>query len=173
MDDSFKAQLLALLPRLRRYARAKVGLTDRADDLVQSTLERAWKARASCIAGVPIDSWVFRILHNLHVDDLRALATRGINVGAGPLEHLQDQRWTHQVESSITLTQVTAVMRELPEPMREVLALVPVEGFSYAEAADILGVPVGTVMSRLARARVELMKRLNMPNKAVNEGVLQ
>jgi RNA polymerase sigma-70 factor, ECF subfamily len=101
-------------------------------------------------------------MKNLYVDEIRAASIRGIDAGPAALEEIPDHQWTRRVEGSMTLAQVSNVMQQLPEPMRDVLALVPIEGLSYREAAEVLGVPVGTVMSRLARARAELMSRLNL-----------
>lgn len=162
MTSDFKTELAALLPRLRRFALAKAGTPEAADDLVQLACERAWRARDKWTPGTRLDSWMFTIMHNLHIDQIRAVATRGINEGAEALESVPDHEWSRRIEASVTLQQVMEVMRQLPVSMREVLALVPIDGLSYQEAAAVLGVPVGTVMSRLARARVELMRRLQL-----------
>jgi RNA polymerase sigma-70 factor (ECF subfamily) len=162
MSEEFKVELLALLPRLRRYALAKTGTPEQADDLVQATCERAWRARDQWKPGARMDYWTFRIMKNLYVDQIRAASIRGIDAGPDALEEIPDHQWTRRVEGSMTLAQVSDVMQQLPAPMRDVLALVPIEGLSYREAAEVLGVPVGTVMSRLARARAELMSRLNL-----------
>jgi RNA polymerase sigma-70 factor, ECF subfamily len=162
MSDEFKAELLSLLPRLRRYALAKTGSPQDADDLVQATCERAWRARDQWRPGERMDYWTFRIMKNLYIDEIRAASIRGIDAGPEALEEIPDHRWTRGVEGSMTLAQVSEAMQQLSAPMRDVLALVPIEGLSYGEAAAVLGVPVGTVMSRLARARAELMSRLNL-----------
>jgi RNA polymerase sigma-70 factor (ECF subfamily) len=162
MSDEFKAELLSLLPRLRRYALAKAGTSEGADDLVQATCERAWRARDQWTPGTRMDYWTFRIMKNLYIDEIRAASARGIDAGPEALEQVPDHQWTRRVEGSMTLAQVSDAMQQLPAPMRDVLALVPIEGLSYREAAEVLGVPVGTVMSRLARARAELMSRLNL-----------
>lgn len=169
MSRDFKFELITLLPRLRRYAIARTGSQDRADDLVQAACERAWKARAQWKPGTRMDYWMFRIMRNLHIDDLRAAAQQGTRADSEVLEDLPDHRWTQKVEGGMTLARVAEAMRELPEPMREVLALVPIEGLSYAEAAEVLEVPIGTVMSRLARARAELMRRLDLTGSVTDE----
>jgi len=160
MSTDFKTELTALLPRLRRFALAKTGAPEAADDLVQAACERAWKARDTWQPGTRMDSWMFTIMQNLHIDEIRALAARGTREDADVLELIPDHQWSRRIEAGLALERVVQVMRQLPESMREVLALVPVEGLSYQEAAEVLGIPVGTVMSRLARARVELMRRL-------------
>ncbi|MBL6751852.1 MAG: RNA polymerase sigma factor [Nevskia sp.] len=159
-STDFKTELTALLPRLRRFALAKVGDPAAADDLVQAACERAWRARDKWVPGTRMDSWMFTIMQNLHIDEIRAASARGINEGSEALELVEDHQWSRRVEAGVALDQVVRIMRQLPESMREVLALVPIEGLSYQEAAAVLGVPVGTVMSRLARARAELMRRL-------------
>lgn len=170
MTTEFQAALVALLPRLRRLARARVGNPDEADDLVQATCERAWRSRAQWTPGTQFENWVFTIMHNLRVDQIRAATARGIDAGPDALETLADERWAPQLEASVTLDRVAQAMTTLPEAMREVLSAVTVEGLSYQDAARMLGLPMGTVMSRLARARVELMKRLGLEGGEVLSG---
>jgi RNA polymerase sigma-70 factor (ECF subfamily) len=162
VSDEFKTELLALLPRLRRYALARTGSIHCADDLLQATCERAWKCRGQLMPGTRMDSWTFKIMTNLHIDEIRAVSTRGIDAGPDALEQVPDDRWQRRIEGQLILGEVAHVMRELPEDMRDVLALVSIEGLSYREAAAVLDVPLGTVMSRLARARTELMNRLKL-----------
>lgn len=162
MSQDFKTELVALLPRLRRFARARTQTTEEADDLVQMTCERAWRARDQWEPGTRLDSWMFRIMVNLRIDLIRAAASHGVADGGDALDYVADSTWGRQVEASVRLEQVVKTMQLLPEPMREILALVTIEGLSYKEAADVLQVPVGTVMSRLARARSALMARLGM-----------
>lgn len=162
MSDEFKTELLGLLPRLRRYALARTGVAHAADDLVQATCERAWKCRHQWEPGTRMDSWIYRIMTNLHIDEIRSTAHRGTDAGPDALEQVADDRWQRRVDGHLTLGEVAEVMRQLPQGMREVLALVSIEGLSYREAAAVLGVPLGTVMSRLARARSELISRLNL-----------
>jgi RNA polymerase sigma-70 factor (ECF subfamily) len=167
MSQDFKAELVALLPRLRRFARARTQTAEEADDLVQMTCERAWRARAQWEPGTRLDSWMFRIMVNLRIDLIRAAAAQGISEGGDMLENIADSSWGRQVEASVRLEQVSKAMHQLPEPMREILSLVTVEGLSYKEAAEVLQVPVGTVMSRLSRARTSLMQRLGMDPDAM------
>lgn len=160
MSEDFQRALLGLLPRLRRAARARLGSVDEADDLVQATCERAWRARAQWAPGSGFENWVFTIMHNLRIDQVRAGAARGIEAEPDALETVADDRWNRQVEARAMLGRVAEVLQTLPEAMREVLSLVTIEGLSYQEAADVLGIPVGTVMSRLSRGRLELMRGL-------------
>jgi len=112
--------------------------------------------------GTRMDSWMFKIMTNLHIDEIRAVSTRGIDAGPDALEHVPDDSWQRRVDGKLALGEVAEVMLQLPEGMRDVLALVSIEGLSYREAAAVLDVPLGTVMSRLARARTQLMHRLKL-----------
>jgi RNA polymerase sigma-70 factor (ECF subfamily) len=162
MSDEFKTELLTLLPRLRRYALARVRNPERADDLLQATCERAWRCRHQLTSGTRMDSWMYKIMTNLHIDELRSTARQGVDAGPDALDEIPDDVWQRRVDGKLSLGEVADAMSNLPVAMREVLALVSIEGLSYREAADVLEVPIGTVMSRLARARTELMARLNM-----------
>ena len=168
MSDAFKTELLALLPRLRRYALARTGSSHYADDLVQATCERAWKCRDQLMPDTRMDSWMFKIMTNLHIDEIRAVSARGIDAGPDALEQVPDNRWQRRIEGKLILGAVAEAMLQLPETMRDVLALVSIEGLSYQEAATVLDVPLGTVMSRLARARTELMNRLKLNHTTVD-----
>lgn len=160
MTDAFRHQLVTLLPRLRRFALALTCDAAEADDLVQAGCEKALRSSAQWEAGTRLDSWMYRIMQNHWIDHTRARSSRGPAVDAEVLDQLPGEDWDQRVEAQLTLERVLKVMRTLPEAMRAVLALVVVEGLSYQDAALALGVPVGTVMSRLARARLELMRRL-------------
>jgi len=160
MNKSFQTELLSLLPRLRRFAFGLCGNEAEADDLVQAGVERALRAHDQWQDGTRMDSWMYRILQNLWIDQLRSRKVHGEVDDPDLLESLPGEDWSRDIEARMTLERVLAVMQTLPPAMREVLALVTLEGQSYQEAATACGVPVGTVMSRLSRARSELMKRL-------------
>jgi RNA polymerase sigma-70 factor (ECF subfamily) len=144
--------LLAELPRLRRYARALVGDRAGADDLVQDTLERAWARAGQWRPGSDLRAWLFGIMHNLRIDQLRR---------SGPVPLSLDEE-EHDVPTRATQGDALEVMAldralaGLPEEQRAVLLLVAVEEMSYADIAAALGIPVGTVMSRLSRGRERL-----------------
>jgi RNA polymerase sigma-70 factor (ECF subfamily) len=146
-------EMILLLPRLRRFARALAGSREDADDLVQAACERALRAIDSWEPGSRLDSWMFRILRNLWIDQLRRRKAENIaDRWEGEIEIAgEDGRRT--TEGRLELAQVRATIATLPEPQRDVLVLVCIEDLSYREAAAVLDVPVGTVMSRLARAR--------------------
>ena len=145
-------QLLTWVPRLRRYARALAGNRDDADDLVQDTLERAW-ARSGLWRGVvDMRAWLFGVMHNLHVDGLRRgrLQTTGIDEDTPEIPVAPAQ------EDRLAVMDLQAALDQLPAEQKEILLLVALEDMSYADIAGTLGIPVGTVMSRLSRARERL-----------------
>lgn len=156
VDQAFRRELVDLLPRLRRFARALTGHADRADDLVQAACEKALARSHQWQQGTRLDSWMYRILQTTWIDDRRTAAHHQSHLEEVPLESVADPGALRHLEARTTLAAVRQAMRALPDPQRAVLGLVCVEGLSYREAADALGVPVGTVMSRLARARLSL-----------------
>ena len=160
MGDPFRAELIALLPRLRRFALGLTAHPDRADDLVQAGCERALSRQQQWQPGTRLDSWMYRILQNLWIDQLRS-GGREEPVEQEEVENVPDRDWDSGLEAKLTLEQVVAAMGRLPGPMRLVLTLVCIDGQSYKEAAQTLDVPIGTVMSRLARARLELHRVLH------------
>jgi RNA polymerase sigma-70 factor, ECF subfamily len=153
--DDFRSRLIDLIPRLRRFAAALTGDLDLADDLVQDTCERALSRRDQWQDGTRLDSWMYRIAQNLRLDQMRAKKTRGAHV---PLEadDISGPDGRAVVENRLSLAAVSAAMAKLPADQRLLVALVCIDGRSYKEAAEITGVPIGTVMSRLARARRQL-----------------
>lgn len=153
MADDVKRQITELLPRLRRFARALTGDQDRADDLVQETCLRALSRLDQWERGTRLDSWMYRIAQNIWLDRGRAAKVRGDPVELEDAIEVSGEDGRATTESRLVLAEVERAMGRLPEEQRVVVGLVCVEGMSYADAADVIGVPVGTVMSRLARAR--------------------
>lgn len=156
-DPEFKAALVAIIPHLRAFARSLSGNRDTADDLVQETLLKAWAARARFIAGTNMRAWTFIILRNHYLSQLRRNRFRG--------------EWDDLVadailaappgqDKQIELTDVSRALQQLPAAQREALILVGAGGFAYEEAAEICGVAVGTIKSRVARGRVALEEML-------------
>ena len=144
--------MLACIPRLRRYARALVGERGGSDDLVQDTLERGWSRRSSWRRGSDMRAWLFSIMHNLHVDQARrpTLVTQ-------PLDDDTPVRPVRATQmDGLVLRDLACALRQLPSEQREVLLLIGLEEMTYEEAATTLKLPVGTVMSRLSRAREKL-----------------
>lgn len=155
-DESIREELVALLPRLRRFALGLTGSRDQADDLVQNACERALKNLHQYQADTRFDSWMFRITKNIWIDTWRARKAQGLNVELETAEYEARGYCKEDVENRHTLAAVSRAMQKLPEDQRVVLTLVSVEGLSYKEAAKVLEVPAGTVMSRLSRARRRL-----------------
>lgn len=153
-------EVVALLPRLRRYAAALARSNDAVDDLVQSACERALAAGRPA-AGVPIDAWMLTIVRNLWFDRLRRQRTEGsvIDVDAAG-ESIGSDHAAGHAEARVELDRVRLAIDRLPDEQRDVLLLVCVEELSYKGAAAALDLPIGTVMSRLARARVRLAQML-------------
>lgn len=153
-----KKELTHLMPALRRFAYSLTGSAPDADDLLQNTIERLLSR------GVPDDvelaKWAFRVCRNIWIDEYRA---RKIRYNAAQLPELEEPTVDGEniIYNQITLNQVNAAMDQLPDDQRSILALVAVQGMSYKEVAETLCVPMGTVMSRLARARVALSQFLN------------
>lgn len=161
MQEDLKAEMVDLVPRLRRFAYALTGTKDDGDDLVQTACLKALERLDQFQPGTRFDSWMFRIVQTTWIDRLRSVRRRGHAVDLDTMDQLSDEgAGAKLVEHRLTLDRARTVMAELPEAQRSVLALVAIEGFSYAEAAKILSVPVGTVMSRLARGRGRLIAEM-------------
>ena len=155
--SSFEDQLSALLPRLRRFAHALSRDSADADDLTQAALERALRSRDQWQEGSRLDSWAYRIMRNLWIDTARARVRKlareapeeeGLNVGQDPREAM---------DASLELQRIMGAMARLPDEQREVVALILIEGFGYREVSQMLGLPIGTVSSRLVRGRSALL----------------
>jgi RNA polymerase sigma-70 factor (ECF subfamily) len=149
--------LVAAIPRLRRYARVLTGDATRADDLVQDTLARAWEKRRLWRAGSDLRAWLFTVMHNVHVNQLALARREAANVS---LDGDGGTAWEPPVRANqldrVELIELVQQMAKLPAEQREVLLLAAVEELRYEEIAQVLAVPVGTVMSRLSRAREKL-----------------
>jgi RNA polymerase sigma-70 factor, ECF subfamily len=159
MSGSFSDQLIAVLPRLRRFARGLAGSAAEADDLVQAACERALARAHQFQEGTRFDSWMFRIVQTIWIDQIRARDVRREGAQDDGSEIGTDES-VRRAEARIALQEVRAVLRQLPADQRTALLLVTVDGLSYKEAAEVVDVPVGTIMSRLARARVALAEKL-------------
>ena len=147
----------AEIPRLRRYARALVGGNAEADDLIQDTLERALAKLDQWRDGESPRKWLFSILHNLHVDGLRRKSRRPPHVG---LDSLGPEQSAPAADGA-SGRDLDRALQQLSGEQREVVLLVGLEGLTYAETAEVLDIPVGTVMSRLARGRGRLRTLLD------------
>lgn len=152
MND-FAARIEELIPRLRRYARALTGERGAADDLVQDTLERAWVKRHLWRQDSDLRAWLFTVMHNVHVNQVRSRAV-------GSTVYLDDETADAPVRPTqadmLEVRDIGTAVARLSLEQRQVLLLVALERMSYDETARTLGIPIGTVMSRLARARERL-----------------
>jgi len=145
-------QIVAEIPRLRRYARALTGDAARADDLVQDTIERALSRWSLWRSGTNLRAWMFAIMHNLFVNQIKS-AQRIEYVGDDPLPDLASRATQ---SDALEVRDLAGALQRLSPEQREVLLLVGLEELSYEQAAKALGIPIGTVMSRLSRARERL-----------------
>ena len=156
--SEFSERVNELIPRLRRYARALTGERAAADDLVQDTLERACSKLHLWRSGSDLRAWLFTIMHNVHVNQVRS---RG-SAATLPLDDDFPDAPVRATQSDLLeLLDLEAALSRLPTAQREVLLLVALEHLSYQQTADALGIPIGTVMSRLARARERLRLMLD------------
>lgn len=151
--DDVRKQLAEFIPRLRRFALTLTHSQVDADDLAQSTLERALGSLQQWERGTRLDSWLYRIAQNLWIDQRRAARLRGTTESADAAMVLTGEDGRETNERQLMVRDAVRAFGSLPEEQQAVLALVSIEGMSYAEVAKILNVPLGTVMSRLARAR--------------------
>ena len=157
---AFERNLLALLPRLRRFARSLARDAADADDLLQAAVERALKAKEQWQLGTNMDAWMMRIVRNGWIDEVRSRTRRAqtfapeeAGAAAGVAAH-------EDIERNAEMRDVDRAMNALPPEQREAVALVLVEGLAYKEAAEILEIPIGTLTSRLTRGRRALVQRL-------------
>jgi RNA polymerase sigma-70 factor (ECF subfamily) len=156
----FSDQLVAVLPRLRRFARGLTGSVVEADDLVQAACERALTREHQFQEGTRFDSWMFRMVQTIWIDQIRARGVRKEEPEA-EAERIGTDESMRRAEARLALAEVGRALEQLPPEQRAALLLVTVDGLSYKEAAVVAEVPVGTIMSRLARARVALQAKLD------------
>jgi RNA polymerase sigma-70 factor (ECF subfamily) len=153
--------VLGQLGSLTRYARSLVRNADEAEDLVHDALVKAYERKSSFRRGANLRTWLLSILHNAHIDRLRQ--TRSLNRRHEEAAVEFDQALPASQDHAVRLKQVREAFFNLPEEQREALHLVAIEDLSYQEAASALGIPVGTLMSRIARARASLRDFENTP----------
>jgi RNA polymerase sigma-70 factor, ECF subfamily len=171
----FGDQLIAVLPRLRRFARGLAGSVADADDLVQAACERALARQHQFQEGTRFDSWMFRIVQTIWIDQVRS---RDVRKEGGDIaeERLGSDEPVRRVEARLALGEVRRALDSLPPDQRTTLLLVTVDGLSYREAAEVVQVPVGTIMSRLARARIALQLQLEAgrePRRSTKDAAAQ
>ena len=170
MND-FARLLEAEIPRLRRYARALTRDVVRADDLVQSCLTRAIAKQHLWQAGTDLRAWLFTILHNQFVNDVRCSAREGTKIEIDEVTPILPA--LPNAMPALELRDLEIVLRKLPDEQRQVILLVGLEGMTYEEVASILQIPIGTVRSRISRGRDQLRRLMGMvdeelsPNPAI------
>ena len=171
MDDAIKSRMLALLPRMRRFALGLTGTRDRADDLVQATYERAIREIDKWTEGTRLDSWMFRISRNIYLNQLRSEKLRSEK--SSPTEDEQEGFVDGEghMEARHLFHKLRAAVAGLPEGQRTALILVAIEGYTYKEVSDLIGEPMGTIASRVARARETLTSHPDLRAQLCDRGI--
>ncbi len=161
--EQWRDDIVVLLPRLRRYCFTLTGSATDADDLLQNTIEKALSRYHQFEQGTDLDKWMFRMCKNLWIDEWRSRRVRGDTVD--PMDY-KNEPWIDgedQLVNKLKMSEVGSAMNELQDEQRVIIYLIAIEGYSYKEASKFLNVPIGTVMSRLARARKALEILLQGP----------
>lgn len=171
MESEFRRRLVELLPRLMRFARVLTGSRDEAEDLTQAACERALARIGQWQPDTRLDSWMFRIMQTVWLNDLRSRRVRDRH--RTQLSLSDAAQVAPSAEGRLMLSEVAAKVMALPPDQRLVLMLVTVEGLSYREAAEVADIPIGTVMSRLARARLGLMRALGESESGIPDNVVR
>ena len=163
MSETFKSDLLAAIPSLRAFAVSLAQNSDRADDLVQETLVKAWDKQASFQPGTNLKAWLFTILRNEFYSQMRK---RGREVQDSEGAMTARLAVHPSQEGKLDLDDFRKALQELPEDQREAIILIGASGFSYEEAAEICDCAVGTIKSRVSRARARLQEILKISGEA-------
>ncbi len=163
--------IIEQIPRLRRYARALTGNANAADDLVQDCLERAWSKFHLWRTGTNMRAWMFTIMHNIHVNQVRKTGSRPRLVSLA--DWTDDKGSKPSQEKRVEVRNVETALTKLPEEQRAVVLLVGLEELSYQEVARVLDIPIGTVMSRLSRGREKLRQLLAEGGVAQQDAVTE
>lgn len=157
-DERFRTELAAVVPHLRAFARSLTGGSDSADDFVQEALLKAWNARTRFEPGTNLRAWTFTILRNVFLSEVRRNRFRG-DWDEGVADRMLSE--PSGQDAHVELADLYRAMQHLPPAQREALILVGAGGFAYEEAAEICGVAVGTIKSRVARGRAALEALIN------------
>ncbi len=161
-------ELIAILPRLRRFAVSLAGNRSDGDDLLQMTVERL--ITRSVPEGAHLLKWTFRVCRNIWIDEMRSRKVRAHIPVEDVSELLHGEDGEASAMARLTLTDVSMALDLLPDDQRVALILIAVEGFGYAEVAETLDIPVGTVLSRVARARKTLATQFDRPSSLSHNG---
>ena len=172
MTREFRQELKTLLPRLSRFAMALTRSRADADDLLQASCERALKRLDQWDPNTRLDSWMFRIMQTVWFNEVRAQQVRNRYSRSESFEQEPATGGAEEVEARLLLRRVEQEISALPPDQRALLVLVCVEGLTYREAAEVLSIPIGTVMSRLANARLKLMKRLETRDGMSSDNII-
>lgn len=156
-----RAQIIHVLPRLRRFCLAITRKQEVADDLCQSTVERALSRADQFLPGSKLDSWMYKIAQNIWIDEGRKSQTRGVHVDIDEAHGMVGADGLQVVEGRSDLVRARSALSALPEDQRVLITLVVLDGMSYKDAAQMLEIPIGTVMSRIARARRFIDQQVN------------
>ncbi|WP_292893478.1 MULTISPECIES: sigma-70 family RNA polymerase sigma factor [unclassified Nitratireductor] len=162
--DGKREAIVREIPALRRYARALLRDAEAADDLVQDCLERAFSRLENWQTGTSPRRWLFTLMHNLFVDGLRARKRRN-ELASASIADIPASASTPEQNGVLDLHDVLDALQEVSPDRRAAILLVGVEGMSYAEAADVLDIPTGTLMSRVARGRQDLREVLDLARR--------
>ncbi len=173
MSDDVRREMVELLPRLRRFAYSLTGSMEEADDMVQTACVKALSRLDQFKPGTRLDSWMFRIIQTTWLDHVRSAPVRRTVADPDALDQaVATDPIEERTMARLALDKVREAMGGLPEDQRVLLGLVVVDGLSYRQAAESLGIPIGTVMSRLSRARRRLADAIEAPRAATSGGSL-
>ena len=173
MSDDIRREMVELLPRLRRFAYSLTGSMEEADDMVQTACVKALSRLDQFKPGTRLDSWMFRIIQTTWLDHVRSAPVQRTVLDPDALDQaMVRDPIEERTMARAALKKVRQAMSGLPEDQRILLGLVVVDGLSYRQAAESLGIPIGTVMSRLSRARRRLADAIESPRAAASEGSL-
>jgi RNA polymerase sigma-70 factor (ECF subfamily) len=164
-EEALRLEIVGFLPRMRRFARSLARDPDRADDLVQAACQRALERLNQVREGTRLDSWLYRIIYTRWIDKLRRGQTRSANLVLLTGEDLPAAANAREANDLATALDIKSALEKLPAEHHAAITLVSVEGYSYEEAASVLDIPVGTVASRVARARI-MLGRLMVQGRA-------
>ena len=157
LSPELRRELIAVLPRLRRFARSLArGDPDVGDDIAQAAIERALSAMGRFTPGSRLDSWMYKIAQNIWIDRMRSERSHGTSVSDEVLQSVAGDDGRRVTEAHLTMEATRAAIEELPDDQRSLVMMVLVDGLSYRDAAEAHSIPIGTVMSRIHRARATL-----------------
>tara|TARA_R110002096_G_scaffold309403_3_gene503971 strand:+ start:483 stop:1043 length:561 start_codon:yes stop_codon:yes gene_type:complete len=159
--EQWRDGIIDLLPRLRRFAFALTGSVADADDLLQATVEKALVKHKQFTPGTDLDKWLFRMCKNTWIDEIRGRRVRGPIVDPTDYKSELHLDGEELIINKLRASEVHNAINSLQDEQRMILALIIIEGYSYKEVSKLLNIPIGTVMSRLSRARSTLIKTMN------------